>query len=146
MSEPQMAQCQSMHTVGFNSANLTTDAVLHEVGEESAGNAILHETESAGKEKGRRRGKGQIQEKKERERTRNGKGKDKERKGKGKVTERREERRGEERRGEERRGEERRGTMKDTKGKEGKREAVLVFACRVLFLGWEKKSFGMRHL
>ena len=25
MSEPQMAQCQSMHTVGFNSANLTTD-------------------------------------------------------------------------------------------------------------------------
>ena len=50
MSEPQMAQCQSMHTVGFNSANLTTDAVLHEVGEESAGNAILHEAESAGKE------------------------------------------------------------------------------------------------
>ena len=76
MSEPQMAQCQSMHTVGFNSANLTTDAVLHEVGEESAGNAILHEAESAGKEKGRRRGKGQIQEKKERERTRNGKGKE----------------------------------------------------------------------
>ena len=29
---------------------LTTDAVLHEVGEESAGNAILHEAESAGKE------------------------------------------------------------------------------------------------
>ena len=61
MSGPQMARCQSMHTVGFNSANLTTDAVLHEVGEESAGNAILHEAESAGKEKGRRRGKGQIQ-------------------------------------------------------------------------------------
>ena len=74
MSEPQMAQCQSMHTVGFNSANLTTDAVLHEVGKESAGNAILHEAESTGKEKGRRRGKGQIQERK--------------RKGKGQGTER----------------------------------------------------------
>ena len=23
MSEPQMAQCQSMHTVGFNSANIS---------------------------------------------------------------------------------------------------------------------------
>ena len=76
MSEPQMAQCQSMHTVGFNSANLTTDAVLHEVGEESAGNAILHEAESAGKEKGRRRGKDKSRKEK-------GKGKDKERKGKG---------------------------------------------------------------
>ena len=99
MSEPQVAQCQSMHTVGFNSANLTTDAVLHEVGKESAGNAILHEAESAGKEKGRRRGKGQIQERK--------------RKGKGQGTER--ERQEKERRGEERRGG--KGTMKETKGR-----------------------------
>ena len=66
MSEPQMAQCQSMHTVGFNSANLTTDAEML---------YCMKQKRRKGKGKEEREGTNPGK-KKERERTRNGKGKE----------------------------------------------------------------------
>ena len=101
MSGPQMARCQSMHTVGFNSANLTTDAEML---------YCMKQKRRKGKGKEEREGTNPGK-KKERERTRNAKGKDKERKGKGKVKERQEK---------ERRGEERRGVQKERKEKGSK--------------------------